>query len=641
MKFQNYSKNRLSNVILITVLFTGLLSLLKNSDFLIPKLTSVVGSSYFEIPSTLSTLNLMNFGYQPVFLIIYFSLISLIGMGMILHILENPRIRNDKIFPYLLPLCGVLPGYLASIAITRVITLFFSQQISLILWFACGCISVSVALKTVIREGIYSHSRVKVISIFTTLLFFEFFLINQVQVNLYAGLNLHVFGDATTGSINWLQNFNSDPSKMVPIFSEHYDETLFFTPFNSVFASFNSSPDYMLWFWFLYSLGKASTFALLLLLARSVINSTLTSLGLTVLMFFGSLALNPLASPLLFDAGNNFASTGHIGRAFTNIICLIFMVGIFSGTSMLKPAKKYTTMAFYIVLGLGMSSLTFSLMFCLMFLIVVNTLWKLEIHPVNKYFQLALILFLLLFVLPISNLFSGTVIGAYLLGALIWVCISLALSKQTPFKNFRRVHPIAIGILFGNVFCGNLISSKIMANAGLLADRLSTRGIEGKMKLEGFGLAINPGQYPFGHLGNPLNMAIFFGLPLMLIAAYLLFGNDSNPKNSKELMGLYWILLGLLSAFFILDYLNAGYTEVVFIWLKTRLVEPFFLLLIFKTIWIWDNSYSQFSKLKDTKIRIENRVIFAYLSIGLIGTIPGGQLSQMFTNIQYCLGFFK
>jgi len=641
MKFQNYSKNLLSNAILIAVLFTGLLSLLKNNNFLIPKLTSVVGSSYFEVPSTLSTLNFMNFGFQPLLLIIFFIQISLIGMGIILHILENQRIRSDKIFPFLLPLCGVLPGYLASIALTRVLTLFFSQQISLILWFVCGCISAWVGLKTITRQGIYSNSRVKVISIFNTLTVFFLFLINQVQVNLYAGLNIHVFGDATTGSINWLQSFNSDPSKMVPIFSEHYDETLFFTPLNLIFALLNIPPDYMLWFWFLYSLGKASSFAVLLLLARSVINSTLTSFGLTALMFFGSLALNPLASPLLFDAGNNLASTGHIGRAFTNIVCLIFMVGIFKGSSMLKPAKRYTITTIYVVLGLGMSSLTFSLMFCLIFLTIVKTLWTLEIQIINKYFQLALIIFLLLFVLPIGNLYSGIAIGAYLLGTFIWVSISLAFSKQTPFQNFGRVHPIVIGILFGNIFCGNLISSKIMANAGLLTERFSTRGIEGKMKLEGFGLAINPGQYPFGHLGNPLNMAIFFGLPLMLIAAYLLFSYDSNPKNSSELMGLYWILLGFLFAFFILDYLNAGYSEVVFIWLKTRLVEPFYLLLIFKAFWIWDNSYSRMSKLKDSKIRIDSRVIFTYLSLGLIGGLPGGQLSQLFENFQYCLNFFR
>jgi hypothetical protein len=622
---------------LLFIIFPILIAFLGNSSFLIPKNISTIGSSYFEVPAQIGTLNIVDSTLQIVLIILYFAQISIIGMGICLKIFDNKKIKSDKFFPFLLPLSGFLPGYLVNIGCFRVISIIFNQDFSVFLWVLISIAATIQSLKAIVNQKVYSNYRKILVTLIVTITLSIFFMINQLQVNLYAGLDIHIFGDATLQNINWLEKLGENLSTNVPIFSEHYDEILFFLPLNAITSFFQIPQTYIVWFWLLYAIGKATGFALLLLISRSVITTPIASFGLTALIFFCSLALNPLESPLLFDAGNNLSSTGHIGRVFTNIICLYTMVSIWNDENLVQNKKKLYFFVLSFFLGAGMTSLTFSLLFALLILSAFRTLKKYGKPIKYPFIHINLLLVLLIYFVPMASNLSGLVIGTYLgiftLGVIIscWPKVSTILTDQ------KHISPIILGIITGNLILGNILTSRAINWTKFLNDRIETRGIAGKMNFQGFGITQNPGQYPFGHLGNPTNFLIFFGFPIFVIALFILISKFQTDFLDRRIDGLVLHLAGLLLSFFVLDYLNAGYSEIVFVWLKTRLVEPMFLMVIFNIFWLFDLWYRKSTGTATLRYRVDTITIYVYLAMGLIGTLPGGPVSQFLSNsIEFC-----
>jgi hypothetical protein len=622
---------------LLFVSFSVLIGFLSNNSFLIPKNISAIGSSYFEVPPQIGALNIVDSTLQIVLIITYFVQVSIIGMGICIKIFVSKKIKKDKFFPYLLPLSGFLPGYLVNVGCFRVISMIFNQDISLYFWIFISIAVTIQSLRTVINQKIYGNFRKILITLITTMTLSVFFLINQLQVNLYAGLNIHIFGDATLQNIYWLDKLGGNLSTAVPIFSEHYDEIFFFLPLNSITSFLQIPQTYIVWFWLLYSIGKATGFALLLLLARSVIKTPIASFGLTALLFFSSLALNPLASPLLFDSGNNLSSTGHIGRVFTNIICLYTMVSIWNNQNLVQHNRNLYFFVVSFFLGAGITSLTFSLLFALLTLSVIRILKKYGKPIKYPLTHIVLLVILLTYFVPAASNFSGLIIGVYLGIFSVGVAISCWPQIAKILNELKQINPIILGIIAGNLFLGNLLTSHVIKWTNLLNNRIETRGIAGEMDFQGFGITQNPGQYPFGHLGNSTSFLIFFGFPILVIVLFIFVSKFELHLPDHQVDGLALHLVGLLLSFYILDYLNAGYTEIVFVWLKTRLVEPMFLMVIFKVFWLFDLWYRKSTTNGDLKYRVDIITMYVYLSIGLIGTIPGGPVSQFLSNlIEFC-----
>lgn len=622
---------------LLFICFSLLMGFLSNNSFSIPKNISTIGSSYFEVPPQIGALNIVDSTLQIVLIIFYFVQASIIGMGICINFFVSKKIKKDRFFPYLLPLSGFLPGYLVNVGCFRVISMIFDQDISIYLWIVISIVATIQSLRTIINQEIYSNYRKILATFVITITLSIFFMINQLQVNLYAGLNIHVFGDATLQNIYWLDKLGGDLSTGVPIFSEHYDEILFFLPLNSITSFLQIPQTYIVWFWLLYSIGKATGFSLLLLLARSVIKTPIASFGLTALLFFSSLALNPLASPLLFDSGNNLSSTGHIGRVFTNIICLYTMVSIWNNENLLQNNKNLYFFVSSFFLGAGMTSLTFSLLFALFILSVIRTLKKYGKPIKYPLTHVVLLIILLIYFVPAASNLSGLVIGVYIGIFSLGVAISCWPKTSKILNELKQINPIILGIIAGNLFLGNLLTSHVIKWTNLLNNTIETRGIAGKMDFQGFGITQNPGQYPFGHLGNTTSFLIFYGFPILIIVLLIFVSKFELHFLDRQIDGLALHLVGLLLSFYILDYLNAGYTEIVFVWLKTRLVEPMFLMVIFKVFWLFDLWYRKSTTNGDLKYRVDIITMYVYLSMGLIGTIPGGPVSQFLSNlIEFC-----
>lgn len=607
--------------------------------------SNFIGESYFTHPSYLtnpgSTIHLVNFLITGT----YILSTMLVGKWQLTCLSRVfPSLKHFDFLPG--AILGFLPGYLTFVAINRMLTLFMPKAIFTITMVIISVIIILLYIDHRIKTWNSAQRKDNRRKSFAVFAVFVLVLLLTFQAG-----SAHIIGDGALYFLDILSKYSSGGAGFrLPIVSQHYDEALYFLPLLGLISK--AQRNYLDWFWLLYAVGKTSALLWIYGSLRSILREGLLPVVLTSIVFLGYLNPNPLALYLFSDAGAGVGIELHIGRAIT-------IAFAFVGTSMLlnskleasvvrteegnilRTASGFPTLFIAFVLGLGFTSLTASALFTLCLLALMAVIVKSSgkqmiqesIHPI-------LLVLSATVCLAENNKFAGVVF--LLLIALGFTRLRIkelafyALLLKIP--KAREILMFSLGIVAGSLFLGNLFSKPIYESLGLSGILYADRGMNASISTFG----PNPflGTFPFYPQGTVYGFLQYYGLPIFVFAfAYSAIRYYKLKLSVAEENVIFLQLLFFSVTLFLYAFMNGAAIEPyqwIFIWVKTRLVDPWFYLLM--TIPLVIISKKKFGVDNTNSLRTPIFISsLVYLLVLLIGLLPGGPAGQIFHNANYFL----
>jgi len=584
-----------------------------------------VGRSYMNVSKRLTLL--VSPDSQAIFVetIVYCLFATLVGYIFLRRF--TPTLGKAACNRALLLLAGFFPGYLILIPVNRIATLMLPNQWAFPLLLVIYLTVLELALLHYLTARNRSCKQAASIRglVATTLVavaMLAFFIIFQMQTgNMYP---VHIIGDAATFLLHLMETKHGfGAGEYFPMITRHYDEWLFLYPLVMLqpYASLDSHLEF---YWVLYAFGKTAGFAIAILSVAALSGSRLLGVLVACLLFFGSIFPSPRPDHLIFDSTNPLASCLHIARVFLAIMPLMLIA--LATRYPLFLSRKYTRFDIFllVLLCIGFSALSINAITLVVFSAAIVLM---ALYPPRKP---AIIFSIALTLCATGALYSSIIrfgegdaryaIAGIMLFALSIITIAIFGGKSalSPLAATARAYlrreensntiliknGIALGTIFavsvgfGLLFLGNLFAARFYAALGVTGlEFLPALKVAPPSK---FG--INPlcNVYPLQFCDSITSFARAYGLPFILIGIAGLFALRRlrvQPCPTREL-SLAWAvaiaLALLLFSFFAIDFMNGDpfyYTGVTFIWVKTRLAEPWFYSCIaLAIVMIWNHS---------------------------------------------------
>jgi hypothetical protein len=539
---------------------------------------------------------------------------AIIGYACVIYpIWGNRRLASD----IWLALAGVVPGTLVLITLSRVTTLFVSNPWapSIVACFAVIGTLVSIAgiarhpgrLMAMTATGNWAALGGAVALLIAIFVF-------TVHIDRF-----HVVGEA---SIWFMQNvFLSDQYGIgsvgrFPFVSQHYDEAALLYPviYGLMHRGANEMGTFTAIYWVMLALGRAGVGALLYIAVRSLGTNRLSSIVIVAFVCGASLSVNPLSSHLLFDSLSPLAYALHVARFLTPVLPLVLIAAF----ARWEKDASFSSLAISVILGIGFSSMPVHGILLLPWGIVVALLataspsfatssgaWRAACAAALLALIACTFTYASASLFPV-NLRVLVLFGASLAGSIIFL---LAWFRSVGKQQFRSLGSapvlimiaISLGYALGVLFLGNVFIPRTLGILGHIwpwaGIGVAERGLQ-PVGISSWQLIQSPyceEGYPWGfrvltgHCGSLPMFVRTYGLGFVLIAsvvAWKCFGRGCD--NSMPDRQLTWILLGMilcviaLPVFFIVyDFLSPldspiGWQRDLSVWLRSRLVEPWF-----------------------------------------------------------------
>lgn len=559
----------------------------------------------------------------------YLFCIAAIGEALFLVPLQFDQQRSRRPFRLL---AGFVPGYILTSAFNRVVTLFLSHRTAPVMIASSTLLVLILILIHPQRvrpdqrvvgtdggDGPFAACARWISSLLLLWMVTVFFLQRQVD---------HVTGDAFV----FLDSLLKSPvtgigtGGRLAVISQHYDELSVLYPLlYGVYGRFAGEP--LVCFWMLYGFFATGAICLVYGCARQVGLSPLESVMVLLVLFFGMYSVYPGNNAyVLFDSSNPLAQCLHPGRIFGALMPVAALT-MFMNRRRLMPPQSPRTLLLSAVLGIGIGTTTISnvvvLAFLTVFWIIGLLLQEHEFRPGRGLIdgQRELILARLLYLYPFVCCLSPEVkrsVSPYLLLFIVAaLCAFLAVmvgesanrEKDIFTSSFARVSssPIFIGgatglgislLLLGNIFiekvASHLGSHDSIWDIPILTRRLYTLEPVGLLNM--MGPYESSGYFPLEHTFSPPEFIAHFGLIFIIATAtfYLwskLRENGSSPGDATDsvpslLLFSLLFILAFLVGLFGYDFMAANVKAEQFlaVWLRSRLVEPWFYAIIFTSL---------------------------------------------------------
>jgi hypothetical protein len=576
--------------------------------------------------------------------VLYFVFSALVGFALALKLnfLSGMQI-NAKVGTALLT--GFGPGYLVLVAVNRLTAYLIPEPIVIRALILIYAFSMLAALIVVVRElktqKSYSILRIILYKIFS-IITLGIFLVIQIQTDLYNGLPIHIIGDSAIFNATYLETLADSDRMHVQLFAQHYDEILYLVPVSFLSRIFNSDLNVIDWLWITYAFMKASAIVWVTYSIKILFKNVYLSLLISLFLFFGNIFINPLTSPLINDSASNLASSSHSGRLLITTTAIFLFMKLLANDKTLLRKNSKSDLVLLLVLGLASASLTSSFIF-----IIACTFgaWLL-ISYLKRNISSYLLMYLGLFILVAMNLGRNSKLSAVLvlllamliLAALDYKSLVFDLGKLKSSAALPALLIFSLGFAIQSFLFGNLFSKLGRKLLGLDVSDYQGRDISA-----GFGgLGNNPflfdGRNVMQHQISVLNFFQHYGFPIfylafaLAIAMYL--GKFHNFETQKLLVvGLFLLIL----SFFLWNDLNGGGPEWMSVWVKSRLVEPtFYILVILVLKYMFD-----LARELNSNSKVIHFFVSAYLVLSLLGPWPGGMLGQTIKNLSWLIERFS
>lgn len=549
---------------------------------------AAVGSSYWRLPEGYGLYALHGPGLRTAAFMAYLLFAALLGTLILAAFIEVESAALADTLRWL-PLAGFIPGYFAIVAINRLVT-FALPNLRAVLLLPLFYFLVAMCLAIASRRSLTRSNATLVLDGFLrSAAVFMIFLVLQVQID----NGVHVLGDGVRHFLEMIRSGTGlEPEEFFPIFVQHYDETMFLYPF---FAPSGMAGEIVELFWMLYSMGKASAFACvmaaLLLFSRMRLVSYLVSLLIFVgcLNFFGGKTL------LLFDSGNPLRANLHISRVALAVLPIVAFSLAVSGRASVRSGARAGLIGAFLV-GIGISAASISSIALLASVYIGLAFLSLPIRVAAAGVGVFALTALLLLAYSLRGNYggpwifpSGIAIAFACIGYYAARHIGPRFSQLTRQAFFPAIFALTMGTALGLLALGNSFSYDYSRILGFGETR---KAIYSKSVPE-FEIGFNPycGRFPLLHCSDIAAFFSSFGLVLTLAAFAVLVilwsarqAVSTSPANSSP--GDYnyprlanviaCSVLFLVAGFFAYDFTNGSVFGWLPVWLKSRLIEPWF-----------------------------------------------------------------
>ncbi|MCK9387285.1 MAG: hypothetical protein M0Q22_02675 [Sulfuritalea sp.] len=555
---------------------------------------ATVGSSYWRLPDGYGLYALHGPGLRTAAFMAYLLFAALLGTLILAAFIEVESAALADTLRWL-PLAGFIPGYFSVVAINRLVT-FALPNLRAVVLLPLFYFLVAMCLAIASRRSLTRSNAALVLDgMLRFAATFIIFLILQVQV----GNGDHVLGDGVRPFLEMIRSGTGlGPEEYFPIFVQHYDETMFLYPF---FAPSGMAGEIVELFWMLYSMGKASAFACvmaaLLLFSRRRMGSYLVSL----LVFFGCLSLFDGKTLLLFDSGNPLRANLHIARVVLAVLPVVVLGLAISGRASVRRGTNAGLVGAFLV-GAGISAASISSIVLLASVFVGLAILSLPIPVAAAGIGVLTLTALLLLAYSLRGNYggpwlflSGIATAFASTGYFAARHVRPRLSQLTRQPFFPAIFALTMGTALGLLALGNSFSYDYSRLLGFGETR---KGIYGKSVPE-FEIGFNPycGRFPLLHCADIAAFFSSFGLVLMLAAFAVLvilwsarkalpasstLSNRAaiaspDDRNHPELTNaIACSVLFLVAGFFAYDFTNGSVFGWLPVWIKSRLIEPWF-----------------------------------------------------------------
>jgi hypothetical protein len=556
--------------------------------------------------------------------------------------------------PLLSLLAGFFPGYLAVLALNRLVTLCVSMRVApFVLCVAYVVATVWLKRRRVQPRIAQSWSYGDAAA--ALLLCFSF--VYGVQF----GAGIHVTGDPSEEFVRFtkqLQTADSSASRL-PIFFQHHDELMHLFPlfFSKIIRA---DADYTFGYWVLMSFARAGGVALLWISLQAMGAGANFAWFLTLILHIGWFFVFQ-NNANLFDSGNPVFFEMHAGRTLCSL-AFFFWMPIFKTIKERERAWSKTELAGIALILLGLASVTISNLvpFTLVaaaFLFLPSALSNFD--EFKKWVRWTAPASLLMIFFPAVGYWSDSIYrnwgwlmslivpSTFLVIALrtvlrnrVWVEIKSSLANPV-FRRFLLVSAISLGIAL--VFIVNVFVLFLYYKAGvgkLLG--IQTMGIRNPFMYQAMR---NPfGANPFCHQGvahceSTLRFLHFYGVAIVTaIAGFLASGRESwmaKAQKSTELRLRYFCLwfgtLLFFCAVAVMDHSNGNIVGAEQYWFKTRFLETWYYPMIGYGIWMLYDSFTGWRRMA---------ILASYGTLTLLPALfspTASMVIQFWWNLRYLL----
>ena len=591
-----------------------------------------IGSSYFDRPHEMMLGNPIGDLIPIVFMIVYLLTTMLFGLALLNTIWRN--IETQSLEKYAILAISFFPGYLVVVAVNRITTVIFPKNVAHVVLSIVYLTGVIISAHNLFKEcragrASFTSWRTVIGSWLVLLIALAVALVSGVQ----RGSN-HVLGDGALFSIELLETWGqSKESEYFPLVAQHYDEPMYLLP---VFGIFSSSYDLNPYdfFWLLYAFSRTATFFSMFLGCRLLRLSKYNSLLTSMLFAFTTLVPNPFSAPLLFDSGTNIHENLHVGRQLTISLVVVFVAFAASGGPFsLKASRATSQRSIHFLIGIGLASITTSLVVAVGLLLLVLFAARSERH-IKMPIPLAVTLSYAIIALSVSDNSKASGLVLLTVGAISfsWISRKNVSSVLTTLRGKFDASALFVGMVIGFLVFGNVTAPRFTQLSGLQIREFVFRGVT--VDIGRFGENTVWQSFPLEHNLSLANFLAFFGLP---IAAFCLTQvltdvefNDNGPVLRVLLTSVACLALG----FFMWDFMNGGINNEVDwikIWVKSRLVEP----------WFFASTLLGISLLLQAHSVLGRRILEFYITVSLLSLLPGGVLGQGLENTRFVLSLVK
>lgn len=531
---------------------------------------------------------------------------------------------------------GAVPGILIAVAVSRIVTLLLPNSVAPPVVGTIILAATGLAIWMVWRDRGFGEPDWRT-GLWPALAAAAAVLVFSVQID-----RMHVMGSASHDFVRDL--FLNGPHAIgaaghFPLISQHYDEPAFLYPVVYGLMARDASADGTLTviLWLLNGVGRLSMLSLIYLSVRLLGLDRLSAFAATAFVWAASLAVNPVASTLLFDSLSPLGAVLHIGRTLAPAAPLLF-VAISAGLTRRPTAPGLLVAA---LAGAGLSAMSVQMALVLVWGAAVmlltaaaprgagsQGLWR-AACAASLIVLLAFSFAYGLQAAPDLVRAGVLVASAPLAGlALLWALWRVwrreedpdrldlgprrwmtAIRARRPLAALRGLDPSApfwlafgAGYLAGFVFLGNVLVRAWQFRLSLfwpwgdiqIWDRyygtLATKGIA--LMQSPFCAAGESWAYRLiaNHCGSLPMFVRTYGLPFVLTAAVCAWllrrASQGRPLASDRVttMAMWGMLLCLLAqplGFLVLDFMvgegaEAHWALFLSTWLRARLLEPWF-----------------------------------------------------------------
>ena len=598
-----------------------------------------VGESYFPRPGSLM-LGAPYSEARAMLLVLAYLLGTVILGTAVVQRFTRGKI-DDKGLRLVLPFLGFFPGYLTVIAINRVTTLVVPKHLSLYLMLALYFAGLLWGIQVLRNYRIWRGYRESLLGGSICLSILIVFLILGVQ-----NRSNHVIGDGAVFTFENLDIFsNLKSTSTLPVITQHYDELFFLAPLS--FWTSSLRVNFYDWFWFMYAISRAGSLIYVYTASRLLKLSYKYSILLSLITMFTPLGPNPLGAPLLFDSGSNLLENLHVGRSMTISVVVLSLAfaqhvgGSLRFTQRFNLSKIDCVVLFCI--GVGVSSVTTSFAIALLgvgfILLVIND------EPESSFDASAQILTLFV-VLAISissgSLLIGVTMALISVLAVVWLIRStvsnVVYQLGTKCKSFiiPNVMYVLSGAVIGFLLLGNIYVEHAWTILKLNTDSLVSRGLESG--LGNLGLNPFPPTFPLEHTATLYTFLSMYGLPIALFCLCLIFRPNVGKNYPLLSQTILATLAVMILGFFVWDFMNGSFKDPIewlLIWIKSRLVEPWFyaLLVLIAATGELTPSVKDDSQKKPALPFL----LSVYFLVFIFGMLPRGPIGQGWLNLKFLL----